>query len=87
MLFKIKYFFYEIDFKNCNFFFKVFNSVRENILLIKLRIRENILFNIVREKILFNKVIKDRENILRYFNIVDISSLSYFYVILSLVDV
>lgn len=66
---------------------KVFNSVRENILLIKLRIRENILFNIVREKILFNKVRKDRENILRYFNIVDISSLSYFYVILSLVDV
>lgn len=86
MLFKIKYFFYEIDFKNCNFF-KVFNSVRENILLIKLRIRENILFNIVREKILFNKVRKDRENILRYFNIIDISSLSYFYVILSLVDV
>lgn len=85
-MFKIKYFFYEIDFKNCNFL-KVFNSVRENILLIKLRIRENILFNIVREKILFNKVRKDRENILRYFNIVDISSLSYFYVILSLVDV
>lgn len=86
MLFKTKHFFHEIDFKNCNFF-KVFNSARENILLTKLRIRENISFNTAREKILFNKARKDRENILRYLNTVDTSSLSHLHVILSLVDV
>lgn len=79
-------FFHEIDFKNCNFF-KVFNSARENILLTKLRIRENISFNTAREKILFNKARKDRENILEYLNTVDTSRLSHLHVILSLVDV
>lgn len=87
LLFKTKHFFHEIDFKNCNFFLKVFNSARENILLTKLRIRENISFNTAREKILFNKARKDRENILRYLNTVDTSSLSHLHVILSLVDV
>lgn len=86
LLSKTKHFFHEIDFKNCNFF-KVFNSARENILLTKLRIRENISFNTAREKILFNKARKDRENILRYLYTVDTSSLSHLHVILSLVDV